>query len=124
MATRLRLCGACARHVRVTDPVCPFCGAAGAETGSSTAAELARPLSRAAVLFVGATTLAACVGGPGDLSSSSGGSDTSGSGSSSSGSSGDPASSSSSGQPEPEPEPDPEPLPAPAYGPAPVRDAG
>ena len=122
MATRLRPCGACARHVRVTDPVCPFCGATGAESGGSSAAELARPLSHAAVLFVGATTLAACAGGPGDLSSSSGGSGTSGSGSSSSsgssGSSGDTTSSSSSGEPEPDP------LPVPMYGPAPVRDAG
>ncbi|MBX3209126.1 MAG: hypothetical protein KF764_29100 [Labilithrix sp.] len=104
----------------MSEPACPFCGSAAEETRATATVELARPLSRAAVLFAGATTLAACVGGPGDPSSSSGNSGTNGSSSSSSSSSGSSGNASSSG----EPEPDPDPQPVPAYGPAPVRDAG
>lgn len=122
MARRLHPCASCARHVRVTDVSCPFCGG---PMGEVTAVPVAsRALSRAAVVFFGATTLAACVGGPGDpsTSTSSGGGSSSGTSSGASGSSGAPGASSSgtSGDPEPEPDPGAQPL----YGPAPVNDAG
>jgi uncharacterized membrane protein YgcG len=119
---RLRPCTACSRHVRITDGECPFCGVAN-ESAKTAPVDLGKPLSRAAVVFFGATALAACTGGPNDptssSSSSSGNSSGGGNTSSSSGTSGSGTSSGTN------PEPDPDPMPQPAYGVPPIDlDAG
>jgi hypothetical protein len=47
MPARLLACPSCARHIRVDEERCPFCGATCPETFASTPA-LARPLARTA----------------------------------------------------------------------------
>jgi hypothetical protein len=64
MGSILSPCIACARHIMTSETACPFCGAAvpdgfGAERRDENV--LARSaLTRAALLFTGATTVAAC----------------------------------------------------------------
>ncbi|MDP3275636.1 MAG: hypothetical protein Q8Q09_10605 [Deltaproteobacteria bacterium] len=57
-------CTQCARHVRATDPQCPFCGTAITEAqrlSVASAPSLSHRLSRSAMLAVGASlTLGAC----------------------------------------------------------------
>lgn len=75
----LHSCTACSRHVRATERVCPFCDA---PLGSDfidacpRRAKAGSKLTRAALLFAGATALAACGGKedgvPNDNGSSSG----------------------------------------------------
>jgi len=80
----LHPCGGCARHVRVGESSCPFCGAAVAENVVSNRGAPAgnKRLTRAAILFATAAVAASC-GGKEDpvpnTSSSSGTSGTSGS---------------------------------------------
>jgi hypothetical protein len=123
MVVRLVPCVSCARHIKVSDGACPFCGAGVVDPGTPGA--ISNPLSRAAVLFVGMTTAAACTGGP----------ETGGSPSpisSTSSSSGSESSSSTSGAPDPTAVPvyGPAPTPThtatalPMYGPAVIPDAG
>ena len=53
----LRLCAACARHIRTTESACPFCGAEGTNP-------VASPLSRAtraAMVFGGAVMVSSAV---------------------------------------------------------------
>ena len=94
-------CPGCARHIRTDERACPFCGAATPEGfGACAKPALTGPvLSRAAVLFMGATAVAACSG---TVAAPGGGGD--------SGSSGDSPSSADS-------------MPVALYGPGPVRDA-
>jgi hypothetical protein len=70
--TRLVPCRACARHVRLRDAACPFCGASNADaaTRASSMRVLSKRLPRVALFAVGAGTiaLASC----GDSSSGSG----------------------------------------------------
>ncbi|MBK6462947.1 MAG: hypothetical protein IPF92_18345 [Myxococcales bacterium] len=57
----LRLCSGCARHVRATDPQCPFCG----EAGRAAVASPVSRATRAAMVFGGAalvSTAVACGG--------------------------------------------------------------
>jgi hypothetical protein len=56
-------CAACARHVREGEAACPFCGEAIPE-GTAAPRPPARsgPITRAAILFVGATAAAGCGG--------------------------------------------------------------
>lgn len=61
MAATHRPCPSCDRHVRVADARCPFCGAV-VPAAVAPRSDAARPLSRAAVLFVGAAAAAACGG--------------------------------------------------------------
>ena len=78
MGACLSPCPSCARHIRADEGTCPFCGAATPEGfGACVRPAPAGPvLSRAAVLFMGATAVAACggttttVGGGGDSGSS------------------------------------------------------
>lgn len=77
----LHPCVACQRHIAVSETACPFCSAAvpegfGAAAASRTAGlAINRPLSRAAILFAGATAIAACSSGtPATGSSGSSGS--------------------------------------------------
>lgn len=83
----LRPCIECHRHVRGSETRCPFCDAELSVVGSA-GVKPGAPLTRAAILFGAAATVAACVTGgpdtPGPSSSSSGGS-SSGNTSSSSG---------------------------------------
>jgi len=69
---RLVPCRACARHVRLHDAVCPFCGGSNADAATrvSSVRVLSKRLPRVALFAVGAGTiaLAAC----GDSSSGSG----------------------------------------------------
>src|SRR5262245_56280946 len=62
MAACLHRCPSCARHVRANERACPFCDAALPEDFGvcSGPGDLARPLSRAALLFVSAAALAGC----------------------------------------------------------------
>jgi hypothetical protein len=55
-------CTVCARHVRITDPACPFCGASleGLEERRAEPLPADRGLTRAAVVFMGAAALAGC----------------------------------------------------------------
>lgn len=67
MSRRLQPCPSCAQHVRAGEIRCPFCEAAlpagfGARISSGEA--VGRPMSRAALLFFGATAAAACGGQP------------------------------------------------------------
>jgi hypothetical protein len=73
--TQLVPCPGCDRHVRASDPACPFCACALPDTASTTAAPAAPPrprMSRAALFAAGATMVgaAACsssaTGGPAD----------------------------------------------------------
>jgi hypothetical protein len=73
MNSCLHSCPACARHIRASETGCPFCGARlpegfGVCAKSKSAAGPA--LSRAAVLFVGATAAASC-GGTADATGTS-----------------------------------------------------
>jgi hypothetical protein len=59
----LRPCSACARHIQATESACPFCGAAVSEAfaqSNRTPAGVTAPLTRAALLFMGATAATAC----------------------------------------------------------------
>ncbi|MBS2019279.1 MAG: hypothetical protein JST00_40825 [Deltaproteobacteria bacterium] len=123
----LHPCTGCARHVRGTDAVCPFCGAEVTEPAPRVATNNKR-LTRAAILFATAAVAAACGGKedpvPTTSSSSSGSSGTSGS----SGSSGSSGTSGTSGVAPAYGVPDPDSGaddggPVALYGPAPV-DAG
>lgn len=53
-------CPACDRHVRSGDPACPFCGAKTVAAPSGATGPAARALTRAAILFVGATAVGGC----------------------------------------------------------------
>jgi hypothetical protein len=58
---KLLPCPSCERHVRSDETACPFCNQAVAFCANGRCAETGdRALSRAAVLFLGATALAAC----------------------------------------------------------------
>ena len=68
----LRACPACARHVRVTELACPFCGVAleAAFRGAPAPVPLSVRLSRAALVALGSGTLslaAACGAATGEL---------------------------------------------------------
>jgi len=52
-------CPACDRHVRTTDRTCPFCSTTMPEATIPAAAP-GRALTRAAILFAGATAVSAC----------------------------------------------------------------
>jgi len=61
MAPFLYPCESCARHIRAEEAACPFCGAAAKPVGDAGARpSFARPLSRAALLFVSATATVGC----------------------------------------------------------------
>jgi hypothetical protein len=60
MAPSFVLCSSCERHVRVADRVCPFCAAAMPEPVSSRPRGSTAGLSRAAILFAGATAVTGC----------------------------------------------------------------
>jgi hypothetical protein len=65
MADLLQPCVACSQHIRVDERACPFCNAELPENfGDDARARVSRtrPMSRAAILFVGATAAAACGG--------------------------------------------------------------
>ncbi|HEX8791067.1 MAG TPA: hypothetical protein VF765_08935 [Polyangiaceae bacterium] len=68
MSRRLHPCPSCEQHVRASETRCPFCDAPlpagfGAIERAPVASDASgHPLSRAALLFVGATTAAACGG--------------------------------------------------------------
>jgi hypothetical protein len=65
MAPLLQPCESCARHVRISETACPFCGAAVASAPEAAApAPFARPLSRAALLFMGVTAATGCSSAP------------------------------------------------------------
>jgi hypothetical protein len=72
MSECLHPCEACERHIKGGETACPFCGAtlsAGFGTcAKPTASRAKAPLTRAAILFVGAAAAAACDGAvePGD----------------------------------------------------------
>jgi len=62
MSQCLHPCPSCAQHLRASETVCPFCDAALPE-GFGICAQPAprgRPMSRAALLFVGANAAAGC----------------------------------------------------------------
>lgn len=125
----LHSCTSCSRHVRATESSCPFCDAPlGADfvdaCPRSKTKAAGRRLTRAAILFAGATALAGCGGKA----------DTAPNGQSSSGSSGDGSSSGAVAVYGPGPidasvndaadaSDDPDAGPVALYGPAPV-DAG
>ena len=88
-------CTECARHVRITEPACPFCGAVleGLEERRLEPLPADRGLTRAAVVLMSAAALAGC--------------------------------GKTSGTKEPAPTPTPtetSPEPVPVYGPAPIAD--
>jgi hypothetical protein len=61
MGIDLHPCPACARHIRAEEGTCPFCGEATPDGfGNIARAKLAAPMSRAAILFMGATAVSAC----------------------------------------------------------------
>ena len=62
MANRLVSCPSCARHVRVADPRCPFCGASVVGVAPVRRA-LGRGLTRSAILLGTVLGAAACGGG-------------------------------------------------------------
>lgn len=68
----MTVCNGCSRHVRETEPACPFCGATVAPAARTEATAAPRALSRgrlavAVALTVAASaTLAACYGAPGE----------------------------------------------------------
>ena len=57
---KLFACPSCERHIRSDETACPFCSQAVAFTCAAPCAEAPPGLSRAAVLFLGATALAGC----------------------------------------------------------------
>lgn len=59
--TQLAPCPDCKRHARVADPVCPFCGSPALRTPVPLPRRIGR-LTRAAVYFAGAMSLASCSG--------------------------------------------------------------
>jgi len=59
MTAMLEPCPECARHVRATEVTCPFCASPLALQGREMRVAGERPM-RAALLFAGATALAAC----------------------------------------------------------------
>jgi hypothetical protein len=62
MSQCLHPCPSCAQHLRASETVCPFCGASLPE-GFGICAQPAprgQPMSRAALLFVGATVATGC----------------------------------------------------------------
>jgi hypothetical protein len=71
MAANFQSCPSCARHIKVEEAACPFCGGALPETFGASSRKGAAPLSRAAILFMGAT---AVTGASAACSSSSNGS--------------------------------------------------
>jgi hypothetical protein len=115
MGATLLPCPDCARHIRRIEAACPFCGApVPVGFGESARLVVAEPvLSRAAILFATATTVAGCGGitatqaqdASGDVPNDSANSMDSG------------------GSADGSQSPDVSPGPLPAYGPAPV-DAG
>lgn len=65
MSQCLHPCPSCAQHLRATETVCPFCALAlpeGFGVCAQRAGPRGRPMSRAALLFVGATVTASCGG--------------------------------------------------------------
>jgi hypothetical protein len=60
MASQLTPCPSCSRHVKVGPPSCPFCGGAVPVDVPARPVLVGRPLSRAALMFAGAATVAAC----------------------------------------------------------------
>lgn len=62
MSPCLHPCPACAQHLRSSETVCPFCDAALPDGFGTCAHPVARdrPMSRAALLFVGATVATGC----------------------------------------------------------------
>jgi hypothetical protein len=119
----LRPCTECQRHVRGSETRCPFCDAELGAVAPAGAKGAGTPLTRAAIIFGAAATVAACVSGgpdPGPTSSSS-------SGGSSSGTSGNTSSSGAApayGVPEIDSGPEDSGGPVALYGPAPVPDGG
>jgi hypothetical protein len=75
MGIKLHPCGACARHIRTDEAACPFCGAPVPEGfGPAARPKFSPPVSRAALLFVGAAAATGCGGStsgspPGDSGS-------------------------------------------------------
>jgi hypothetical protein len=73
MSDCLHPCEACERHIKGSETACPFCGVTLSQgfgvCAKTTAARGTSPLTRAAILFVGAAAAAACDGGiePGDV---------------------------------------------------------
>lgn len=57
---KLVACTGCARHVRCDEAACPFCGRATAPCASADGAAPPAALSRAALVFLGASAIAAC----------------------------------------------------------------
>ncbi len=58
MAATFQACPACARHIKVEEGACPFCGARTPEGFANVVRpRVAAPLSRAAILFVSATAV-------------------------------------------------------------------
>ncbi len=84
MREPLQPCVVCDQHIRTTETACPFCDAPvpegfGADAKARAASSIARPLSRAAILFVGAAAAVACggtetTGGSGDAAATHDGS--------------------------------------------------
>jgi len=65
MSPCLHPCPSCAQHLRATETACPFCDAVlpeGFGVCRQQAGTGGRPMSRAALLFVGATVAASCGG--------------------------------------------------------------
>jgi hypothetical protein len=60
----LHVCPACSRHVRANEPACPFCAlvlpADFSVCARATRPPPSRPLTRASLVLMGATALAAC----------------------------------------------------------------
>lgn len=56
---RLTPCPSCTRHVKVGSNLCPFCGGS-VPVDVPVRAFAGRPLTRAAILFAGATAVSAC----------------------------------------------------------------
>ena len=77
MGEPLSPCPFCTRHVRASEAACPFCAGAldagwGARPATAPEARIKGPLSRAALLFMGAAAAAGCgeavaVYGPGPV---------------------------------------------------------
>jgi hypothetical protein len=63
MGTQLIPCPSCARHLRCSERTCPFCGEAVPERACAPATSPSGPLTRAAILFAGATAAAGCTTG-------------------------------------------------------------
>jgi hypothetical protein len=71
MSMSLVPCADCSRHIRDDEAACPFCGARVKRIAQRRAIASSRPMSRAAVLFVGAAAAAGC----GGVETTAGGSD-------------------------------------------------